>query len=274
MSLCSLVYMPGDRGAPRPAHQVDLGDAAPLAGRDRPPRRSRARQLRSRRSACSPPAAGSFPAAGSSGHSPDIDEIDVVAARRDQIHHRGAFDRQIERGFGRIGRAVHVQQDLVGREMSSCRRDACCARRVRSRRRRTGSWCSRVTSSGSFGGAFIGRMLSSIAGSVKSAASGDVPRGGQARQRIGQLFAIERLDQKTVHAGLEAGIAILHQRVRGQRQDRRAADRAARPRGRGFAWWFRCRRVAASGCPSAPDRRARRRISPPARIPAPPRHWW
>ena len=50
-----------------------------------------------------------------------------------------------------------------------------------------------------------------------------MPRGGEARQRVGELFAIERLDQKAVHAGFETGVAILHQRIRRQRQDRRLA---------------------------------------------------
>ena len=46
---------------------------------------------------------------------PDVDEIDVVTALCDQVHHRYAFDRQVERGFGRIGRAMNEQQNLVGR---------------------------------------------------------------------------------------------------------------------------------------------------------------
>ena len=54
-----------------------------------------------------------------------------------------------------------------------------------------------------------------------------MPRGSQAGEGVGKLFAVERLDQKPVHAGLEAGIAILHQRVRGQCEDRRPAFRLA-----------------------------------------------
>src|SRR4030081_741702 len=49
---------------------------------------------------------------------------------------------------------------------------------------------------------------------------GKMPPGGETRQRIGQLFAVERLYQKAVHAGLKAGVAVLQQRVRRQREDR------------------------------------------------------
>src|ERR1700730_15737208 len=57
---------------------------------------------------------------------------------------------------------------------------------------------------------------------------GEMPRGGQACERIGKLFTIERLDQKTVHAGFKAGVAILHQRVRREGEDRRLAARLSR----------------------------------------------
>ena len=55
-------------------------------------------------------------------------------------------------------------------------------------------------------------MLGPIAGSVKdiaramsplAASGGDMPRGGEARQRVGEFFTVERLDQETVHSGLE-----------------------------------------------------------------------
>ena len=69
----------------------------------------------------------------------DIDEIDIVTAHRDQIHHRHALDRQVEGGFRGIGRAVHKQQDLVGRS-SPGRRDACCARIAGCPHPPTGSW--------------------------------------------------------------------------------------------------------------------------------------
>ena len=58
---------------------------------------------------------------------------------------------------------------------------------------------------------------------VRAASGGEMPRGGEARQRVGKLFAIERFDQKAVHSGLKTGVTILHQRVRGQRQDWRVA---------------------------------------------------
>jgi hypothetical protein len=48
----------------------------------------------------------------------DVDEVDVVAALGDQIHHRQALDRQVEGGFRRIGRAMHEDQDLVGRALA------------------------------------------------------------------------------------------------------------------------------------------------------------
>src|SRR4051812_31405212 len=40
-------------------------------------------------------------------------QIDVVTVLREEIHHRHALDRQIEGGLGRIGRAVHEEQDAV-----------------------------------------------------------------------------------------------------------------------------------------------------------------
>src|ERR1700738_5679128 len=46
--------------------------------------------------------------------------------------------------------------------------------------------------------------------------SGDqLPGGGQASERVGELVAIERLDQEAVHAGLEAGVAGPPQRYCG-----------------------------------------------------------
>src|SRR2546425_5918916 len=55
----------------------------------------------------------------------------------------------------------------------------------------------------------------------------EMPRGGQPGERVGELFAIERLDQEAVHSSFKTGIAILHQRVRCQREDRRLAARLA-----------------------------------------------
>src|SRR6058998_1788687 len=54
-----------------------------------------------------------------------------------------------------------------------------------------------------------------------------MPRGGQTGERVGELFAIERLDQKAVHSSFKTGITILHQRVRRQRQDWRLTARLA-----------------------------------------------
>ena len=61
-------------------------------------------------------------------------------------------------------------------------------------------------------------------GGVASAVGlgGEMPCAGNAGQRLGELLAVERLDQKSVHAGFEAGIAVFHQRVGGERQDQRA----------------------------------------------------
>lgn len=47
--------------------------------------------------------------------------------------------------------------------------------------------------------------------------------GRQSRKRVGQSLAIERLDEKAIHAGLETRVTIVDQRVGGQRQDGRAA---------------------------------------------------
>jgi hypothetical protein len=46
-----------------------------------------------------------------------IDEVDVVTALGDVIHPGEAVQPQVEGGFGGIGRAVHVEQDLVGGEL-------------------------------------------------------------------------------------------------------------------------------------------------------------
>ena len=64
-----------------------------------------------------------------------------------------------------------------------------------------------------------------------------------AAQRRGELLAVERLDQEAVHAGGEAGLAVLGEGIGGERDDRRAR-RAA------FASAARMRRVASS--PSMP----------------------
>src|SRR5436190_7919292 len=45
---------------------------------------------------------------------------------------------------------------------------------------------------------------------------GDVVRGGEISDRFGKFFSIERFDQEPIHAGLEAGVAIFHQRVGGE----------------------------------------------------------
>ena len=55
----------------------------------------------------------------------------------------------------------------------------------------------------------------------------DVPCRDEAGERLGEFFAVERLDQKSVHAGFEAGVAVFHQRVGGEREDRRPAARLA-----------------------------------------------
>src|SRR4051794_3448512 len=42
---------------------------------------------------------------------------------------------------------------------------------------------------------------------------GDMPRCRQPGKRVGEFIAVQRLDQKTIHAGLETGIAVLDQGV-------------------------------------------------------------
>jgi len=85
-------------------------------------------------------------------------------------------------------------------------------------------------------------MLGPIAGSVKGIApatpararssGSEMPRGGQACKRVGKLFTIERLDQKTVHGRLQSRRSDPHQRVRGEGEDRRLGPGcpASRPR--------------------------------------------
>src|SRR5207248_3880509 len=64
-------------------------------------------------------------------------------------------------------------------------------------------------------------MLSGISQDVKTGRAmlsrRDVFRRGQPRKCIGQFFAVERLDQKTVYSGLETGVAVFNQRIGGQR---------------------------------------------------------
>ena len=55
----------------------------------------------------------------------------------------------------------------------------------------------------------------------------DVPGRDEAGEGVGEFLAVERLDQKSVHAGLEAGVAVFHQRVGGEGEDRRPAARLA-----------------------------------------------
>ena len=70
----------------------------------------------------------------------------------------------------------------------------------------------------------ISPMLDGIGGRCQerqtkdSAASGDLR--AKPGQRLREFLAVERLDQKSVHARLKAGIAILDQRIRSQGQDR------------------------------------------------------
>ena len=67
-------------------------------------------------------------------------------------------------------------------------------------------------------------------------------RRGARREHLGQPLAVERLDQEIVHAGGEARLAILAERIGGERDDRRARRAAsARPRGCGAP--PRCRRA-------------------------------
>ena len=48
-----------------------------------------------------------------------------------------------------------------------------------------------------------------------------MPRSAKPRQRVSEFLAVERLDQESVHAGFETGVAILDQRIRRQGEDRR-----------------------------------------------------
>ena len=81
-------------------------------------------------------------------------------------------------------------------------------------------------------------------------------RGGE---RGGEPLAVERLDQKAVHAGGEAGVAILDQAFAVSARIGVRRPLLPRLRGRGCGGWLRCRPCPASAGPSARDRRARRR---------------
>jgi hypothetical protein len=103
-----------DRRAPRPAHQIDLADAALLQNvidrRADVARRGRRIDdrlvVRGRRI--------HFGRLGRAAIAADIDQINIIAVLRDVIHHRAAAERQVERGLGRVGGAMHIEKDLVG----------------------------------------------------------------------------------------------------------------------------------------------------------------
>ena len=76
-----------------------------------------------------------------------------------------------------------------------------------------------------------------------------------------ELGDLDRLGDVAVHAGGEVLLDLVHQRVGGQRQDRRARPAARRARRRGSPGRRRCRPSPASGCPSG-SRRSRRRARP------------
>ena len=52
--------------------------------------------------------------------------------------------------------------------------------------------------------------------------------GHRDRQHLGQLFPIQRLGDEAIHAGREAGLAVLGRGVGGQRDDGRAGAAAFR----------------------------------------------
>ena len=86
------------------------------------------------------------------------------------------------------------------------------------------------------------------------------------RKRRGELLAVERLDQKTIHAGGKAGVAILGGCVGGQRDDRRARTVVLSASSSGCAAWLPGRPCPACANPSARDRRACRRRARQASI--------
>jgi hypothetical protein len=51
-----------------------------------------------------------------------VDQINVEALLRDIVHHRETVERQIERGLGRIGGAVDIEKNSLGREACHARR--------------------------------------------------------------------------------------------------------------------------------------------------------
>ena len=108
-------------GAPRPTQQIQLCRSATLENEidrsaDVLDRRRRANQghiCRSRLRHLRRPGRTTITA--------QIDQVDVVAALGNVIHPRKPVQRQIEGGLGRIGGAMHVQQDAFGRKSA----DAC-----------------------------------------------------------------------------------------------------------------------------------------------------
>ena len=106
-----------DGGAPRPAQQVDLRNAAALedeihrradvldrgfGAHDRLVVRGRLVHL------------GRARGLAVAAH---VHQVDVVAVLRDVVHPGQAVQLQVERGLGGVGRAMHVQQDLLARKL-------------------------------------------------------------------------------------------------------------------------------------------------------------
>ena len=105
-----------DRRAPRPGQQVDLRDASArqdviddcpeilhrhVGVDDRPVLSRRLGHLGRTRG---PPVAA------------HVHQVDVISALGDVVHPRQAIELEIERRFGRVGRAVDEQDDSIGRE--------------------------------------------------------------------------------------------------------------------------------------------------------------
>ena len=106
------------------------------------------------------------------------------------------------------------------------------------------------------------------------ALSGDAATAAEAGERVGELFAVERLDQEAVHAGLEAGVAVLHQRVGGERENRRRAAGLTGLAGADALGGFDAVELRHLDVHQHEIIGRAGGSAPPARIPAPPRHWW
>jgi hypothetical protein len=105
-----------DRRAPRPAHEIELGDAALRQNIINRSPEVRAGLFRNRNRLVGFGRLIHLRRASRSTVRPYIDQINVEAALSEQVHHRHAVDRQVEACFRRVCGAMNEEQRFVRRK--------------------------------------------------------------------------------------------------------------------------------------------------------------